>query len=43
MKRKTISIRIDPVIWREAKKRAAEKDMSIGKLVEAALIQLLRR
>lgn len=43
MERKTVSIRIDPVIWKEAKKYALEKDLSIGKLIETAIVQLLRR
>jgi len=43
MKRKTVSIRVDPVIWKEAKKYALEKDMSIGELIETFIIQMLRR
>lgn len=43
MERKTVSIRVDPVIWKEAKKYAIERDMSIGKVIETSLVQLLRR
>lgn len=43
MERKTVSVRVDPIIWKEAKKYALSKDMSVGKLIETALIQLLRR
>ncbi|MFH1182044.1 MAG: hypothetical protein V1702_03740 [Candidatus Woesearchaeota archaeon] len=43
MERKTVSIRIDPTIWKEAKKYALEKEMSVGKLIETAVLQLLKR
>ena len=43
MERKTVSIRIDPVIWKEAKKYALDKELSIGKIIETALVQMLRR
>ena len=43
MERKTVSIRIDPIIWKEIKKYALERDLSVGKLIETAIIQLLRR
>lgn len=43
MERKTVSIRIDPVIWKEAKRYALDKEISIGKLIETALLQLLKR
>mgnify|MGYP001560012153 CR=1 len=43
MKRKTVTLRIDPVIWKEARKYAIDRDMSMGKIVETALIQMLRR
>ncbi len=43
MERKTVSIRVDPIIWKKAKMYALEKDMSIGKVIETSLIQLLRR
>lgn len=43
MDRKTVSIRIDPIIWKEAKKYALEKEMSVGKVIETAIIQLMRR
>ncbi len=43
MERKTVSIRIDPEIWKEAKKQAIEMEMSIGQIVETALIHLKRK
>jgi len=43
MKRKTVSIRIDPIIWKDAKKYSIDKEMSIGKLIETALVQMLRQ
>ena len=43
MKRKTVSIRVDPIIWKEAKKYAIDKDMSLGKVIETALVQMFRR
>ena len=43
MDRKTVSVRIDPLVWKEAKKYALERDMSVGKVLETAIIQLMRR
>ena len=40
--RMTVSIRITPDVWKTAKKFAVEKDMTIGQLVEIALIHELR-
>ncbi len=32
--KETTSIRIDPKIWKEAKLKAVQKDMSIGEFIE---------
>jgi antitoxin component of RelBE/YafQ-DinJ toxin-antitoxin module len=41
--RETVSVRISPDVWKEAKKFAVEKDMAVSQLVEIALIHELRR
>ena len=43
MDRKTVSVRIDPLVWKEVKKYALERDMSVGKVLETAILQLMRR
>ncbi|MBI5347335.1 MAG: toxin-antitoxin system HicB family antitoxin [Candidatus Aenigmarchaeota archaeon] len=37
--RETTSIRIDPKLWKEAKMKALEKDMSIGQYIEELIIK----
>jgi len=42
-KRDTVCIRIDPEIWKEAKKRSLELDLTVGKFVEAAIIHEIQK
>lgn len=37
VKRETTSIKIDPTIWKEAKKDAIDRDVDLSQLVEIAL------
>ena len=37
VKRETTSIKIDPSIWKEAKKDAIDRDVDLSQLVEIAL------
>lgn len=37
MERKTVSIRIDPKLWKDARKYAIDNDLTIGKLLEKIL------
>ena len=43
MKRKTVSMRIDPEVWKEAKKQAIDNDLSIGKFVEKILRKEIKK
>ena len=38
-----VSIRINPDVWKSAKKFAIDKDLTIGQLVESALIHEIQR
>jgi len=42
-KRETVSIRVEPELWKEAKIHAVKNDMSIGEVVEKALKAFLPR
>lgn len=37
VKRETTSIKIDPTVWKEAKKDAIDRDVDLSQLVEIAL------
>ena len=37
VKRETTSIKIDPLLWKEAKKDAIDRDIDLSQLVEIAL------
>ncbi len=37
VKRETTSIKIDPFVWKEAKKDAIDRDIDLSQLVEIAL------
>jgi len=37
MEKVTVSLRIDPTLWKEVRKHAIDKDVSISELVEKAL------
>lgn len=41
--RETTSIRIDPSLWKEAKMKALEKDMSIGQYIEELIKRELNK
>lgn len=41
-KRETTSIRIDPLLWKEAKRKALENDMSIGEFIEKLIKKELK-
>jgi len=43
MTRKTVSIRVDPDVWKESKILAVKSNLSIGELVEDALKNKLKR
>jgi hypothetical protein len=38
-----VSIRVHPDVWKTAKKYAIDKDLTIGQLVEAALLHEIQR
>jgi predicted HicB family RNase H-like nuclease len=40
--KETVSVRVSPDVWKMAKRYALEIDLSIGQLVEAALIHEMR-
>ena len=42
-KRVAVSLKIDPDVWKEAKKRAIDRDLTIGKFVETALLHEMQR
>lgn len=42
-KRETTSIRIDPKVWKEAKKMAIDKDMGTGEFVENLIKKELKK
>ena len=41
--RKVVSLRISPEIWKEAKKKSLDLDMTIGQFVETAILHELRK
>ncbi len=41
-KRVTISIKLSPDIWKQAKRVALDRDVTLGQLVENALLRELR-
>jgi len=41
-KRVTISIKLSPDIWRQAKRAALERDVTLGQLVENAILREIR-
>ncbi len=41
--KETTSIRIDPKVWKEAKMKAVQKDMSIGEFIEELIKKELKR
>jgi len=41
-KRVTISIKLSPDIWKQAKRVALERDITLGQLVENALLREIR-
>ena len=43
VEKKTTSIKIDPKLWREVKKYAIDKDISVTELVELVLKKELQR
>ena len=43
MKRITVSCRINPDVWKQAKKYAIDIDMTVGQLVETALVHEIKR
>jgi len=42
-KRTTISLRLDKDVWKEAKKKAIDLDLTLGKFVETAILHEIRR
>ena len=42
-KRVTISIKLSPVIWKQAKRVALEKDLTLSQLVENAILREMTR
>ena len=42
MKRITISLKIDPVIWKEAKKKSIDKDITYSEYVEGLISKDLK-
>jgi hypothetical protein len=41
-KRVTISIKLSPDIWKQAKRAALERDVTLGQLVENAILREIR-
>ncbi len=41
--KETTSIRVDPKVWKEAKLKAVQKDMSIGEFIEELIKKELKR
>jgi hypothetical protein len=39
----TVSIRINPQLWKDAQKHAIDKDLYVGELVEKALASELKK
>jgi hypothetical protein len=42
-KRVTISIKLAPDVWKQAKRAAVEREVTLGQLVENALLREMRR
>jgi|TARA_Y100000034_G_C6886757_1_gene407238 predicted HicB family RNase H-like nuclease len=42
-KKETISIRLDPKLWKMSKMRALEADLKVGQFVEKALQKQLKK
>jgi predicted HicB family RNase H-like nuclease len=42
MKRETVSVRVDPELWKRAKIYAVERDQTLGDLIERLLRELLK-
>ena len=40
---KTVCIRINPEVWKEAKKYALELDLKVGKFIESAILHEIQR
>jgi len=38
-----VSLRVDKDVWKEAKKKAIDLDLTIGKFVETAILHEMRR
>ena len=41
--RKVVSIRINPEIWKEAKRKSLDLDLTLGQFVETAILHELRK
>lgn len=41
--RRTFSVRVDPEIWKAARKLAIDKDTTLSDLVEGAILELLKK
>ena len=42
-KRTTVSIKLDKDVWKEAKKKAIDLDLTVGKFVETAILHEMQR
>lgn len=40
--RKTVSLKIEPEVWKEAKRQALERNLTVSAFVETAIIHLVR-
>ena len=41
--KQTFSVRVDPVIWKAARKLAIDKDTTLSDLVEEAILEVLKK